>query len=82
MVIIATPFNNSDDGFIDINDFDLDNEGADIRELDDDDADPTLLLLDTPLETIKEEDKEEDNGPKLDPKLKKTRRGTVTLTIR
>jgi hypothetical protein len=82
MVIIATPFNNSDDGFIDINDFDLDNEGADIRELDDDDADPTLLLLDTPLETIEEEDKEEDNGPKLDPKLKKTRRGTVTLTIR
>jgi hypothetical protein len=50
MVIIATPFNNSDNSFIDIDDFDLDNKGADIREPDDDDADLILPLLDTPLE--------------------------------
>jgi hypothetical protein len=81
MVIMATPFDNSDDSFVDIDDFDLDDEGADIREPDDDDADPTLPLLDTPLETIEEED-EEDDGPKLGPKPKKTGRGTVTLTIR
>ena len=77
---MATPFDNSDNSFINIDDFDLDNEGADIREPDDDDADPILPLLDTPLETIEEED-EEDDGPELGPRLKKTRRGTVTLTI-
>jgi hypothetical protein len=75
---MATPFDNSDDSFINIDDFDLDNKGADIREPDDDNADLTLPLSATPLETIKEE---EDNGPKLGPKPKKTRRGTVTLTI-
>jgi hypothetical protein len=79
---MATSFNNSDDSFINIDDFDSDDTGADIRELDNDDADLTLPLSDTPLETIKEEDEEEDNGPKLGPKPKKTRRGTVTLTIR
>jgi hypothetical protein len=77
---MATPFNNSDNSFVDINDFDLDDKGADIREPDDDNADLTLPLLATPLETIKEEDKE-DNRPKLGPKPKKTRRGTITLTI-
>jgi hypothetical protein len=77
---MATPFDNSDDSFVDINDFDLEDEGADIREPDDDNANPTLPLLDTPLETIKEE--EEDNGPKLGPKLKKGWRGTGILTIR
>jgi hypothetical protein len=77
---MATPFNNSNDSFVDIDDFNLDNKGADIREPDDDDADLTLSLLATPLETIKEEDKE-DNGPELGPKPKKTRRGTITLTI-
>jgi hypothetical protein len=78
---MATPFDNSDNSFVNINDFDLDNEGANIREPDDDDTDPILPLLATPLETIEEED-EEDNGPKLGPKPKKTGRGTVTLTIR
>jgi hypothetical protein len=75
---MATPFDNSDDSFINIDDFGLDNKGADIREPDDDNADLTLPLSATPLETIKEK---EDNGPKLGPKPKKTRRGTVTLTI-
>jgi hypothetical protein len=77
---MATPFDNSDDSFVDIDDFDSDDEGANIREPDDDNADPILPLLATPLETIEEED-EEDNGPKLGPKPKKTRRGTITLTI-
>jgi hypothetical protein len=79
MVIMATPFDNSDDSFVDIDDFDSEDEGADVRELDDDDADPTLPLLDTPLETIEEE--EEDNGPELGPELKKGWRGTGILTI-
>jgi hypothetical protein len=77
---MATPFDNSNDSFVDIDDFDSDDEGADIREPDDNDANPTLLLLATPLETIEEED-EEDNRPKLGPKPKKTGRRTVTLTI-
>ena len=76
---MATPFDNSDDSFVDIDDFDSDDEGADIREPDDDNADLTLPLSATPLETIKEK---EDNGPKLGPKPKKTRRGIVTLIIR
>jgi hypothetical protein len=80
MVIMATPFDNSDDSFVDIDDFDSEDEGADIRELDDDDADLILPLLDTPLETIEEE--EEDDGPELGPKLKKGWRGTGILTIR
>ena len=80
-VIIATPFNNSNNSFIDIDDFNLDNEGADIREPDDDNANLILPLSATPLETIKEEDKE-DNRPKLSPKPKKTRRGTITLIIK
>jgi hypothetical protein len=77
---MATPFNNNNDSFVNIDDFDSDDKGADIREPDDNDANLTLPLLATPLETIKEED-EEDNRPKLGPKSKKTRRGTVTLTI-
>jgi hypothetical protein len=43
-VIMATTFNNSDDSFVDIDDFDSDDEGADVREPDDDDADLTLPL--------------------------------------
>jgi hypothetical protein len=57
---MATSLNINDDSFIDIDDFDLDEEGADIICLDDDDADPIILLSDTPLETILEEDKEGD----------------------
>jgi hypothetical protein len=79
MVIIATPFDNSNDSFVDINDFNLEDKGAGVRELDNNNANPTLPLLDTPLETIKEE--EEDNGPELGPKLKKGWRGTGILTI-
>jgi hypothetical protein len=69
MVIMATPFNNSNNSFININDFDSEDKGADIREPDDNNTDLTLPLSDTPLETIKEE--EEDDGPELGPKLKK-----------
>ena len=79
-VIMATPFDNSDDSFVDFDDFDLEDEGADVREPDDDDADLTLPLSDTPLETIEEED-EEDDGPELGPELKKGWRGTGILTI-
>jgi hypothetical protein len=76
---MATPFDNSDDSFVDIDDFDSEDKGADVREPDDNNANPTLPLLDTPLETIEEE--EEDNGPELGLKLKKGWRGTGILTI-
>ena len=66
---MATPFDNSDDSFIDINDFNSEDKGADIRELDDDNADLILPLSDTPLETIEEE--EEDDRPELGLELKK-----------
>jgi hypothetical protein len=66
---MATPFDNSNNSFININNFNSEDEGANIREPDNNNTNPTLLLLDTPLETIKEE--EEDNRPKLGPKLKK-----------
>jgi hypothetical protein len=73
-IIIATPFNNNNNNnnnsFININNFDLEDKGADVKELNDYNTDLILLLLDTPLETIKEEDKE-DNRPKLGLKLKK-----------
>jgi hypothetical protein len=79
-VIIATPFDNSDDSFVDIDDFDLEDEGANVRELDNNNTNLTLPLLNTPLETIEEE--EEDNGPELGLKLKKGWRGTRILTIK
>jgi hypothetical protein len=66
---MATPFDNSDDSFIDINDFNSEDKGADIRELDDDNADLILPLSDTPLETIEKE--EEDDRPELGLELKK-----------
>ena len=73
--------NNNGDSFIDIDDFDLDDDGADIKELDNNDRDPTIPLSNiggTPLNTINEEDK----GPIFGLIPKKTRRGTRILLIR
>jgi hypothetical protein len=48
------------DSFVDINDFDLEDEGADVNELEDDNADPTIPLSNTPLDIIIEEDEAGD----------------------
>ena len=77
---MAEYINNNGDSFIDIDDFDLDDDGADIKELDNNDRDPTIPLSNiggTPLNTIDEEDK----GPVFSPIPKKTRRGTGILSI-
>jgi hypothetical protein len=69
------------DSFIDIDEFDSDDEGADIEEPNDNDRDPTIPLSNiqgTPLDTIDEE----DEGPIFGPILKKTGRGTRILSIR
>jgi hypothetical protein len=80
MVIMAKYINNNSDSFININDFDLDNNRANIKELDNNNRDPTISLSNiggTPLNTINEEDK----GPIFSPILKKTGRGTRILLI-
>jgi hypothetical protein len=69
------------DSFIDINEFNSDDDGADIKEPNDNNRDPTIPLSNiegTPLDTINEEDK----GPIFGPQPKKTRRGTRILSIR
>jgi hypothetical protein len=81
MVIMTKYINDNSDSFININDFDLDNNRANIKEPDDYNKDPTILLSDiggTPLNTINKEDK----GPIFSPVLKKTGRGTRILLIR
>jgi hypothetical protein len=80
MVIIAEYINDNSDSFIDINDFDLDDNGADIKEPDDYNKDSTIPLSNIggiPLNTINKE----DEGPIFSPILKKTRRGTGILLI-
>ena len=80
MVIMAKYINNNSDSFININDFDLDNNRATIKELDNNNRDPTISLSNiggTPLNTINEE----DEGPIFGPIPKKTRRGTGILLI-
>jgi hypothetical protein len=80
MVIMAKYINNNSDSFININDFDLDNNRANIKELDNNNRDPTISLSNIrgiPLNTINKEDK----GPIFSPILKKTRRGTRILLI-
>jgi hypothetical protein len=57
---MAEYINNSEDSFVDINDFDLEEEGADLECLEDDNSDPTIPLSNTPLGTIIEEDKKGD----------------------
>jgi hypothetical protein len=80
-LIIAKYIDNNSDSFININDFDLDDNKADIKEPNDNDRDPTIPLSNkggTPLNTINKEDK----GPIFGPAPKKTRRGTKILLIR
>ena len=56
---MAEYINNNRDSFVDINDFDLEEERADLDCLEDDDSDLTIPLSNT-LRTIIEEDKEGD----------------------
>jgi hypothetical protein len=59
-VIIIKYINDNRDSFIDIDDFDLKDEGADVDELKDDDADSIIPLFNTPLKTIIKEDEARD----------------------
>jgi hypothetical protein len=59
---MAEYIDDNGDSFVDIDDFDSDEEGADLDCPEDDDSDPTILFSNTPLGTIIEEDKEAD-GP-------------------
>jgi hypothetical protein len=80
MVIMAEYIDNNSNSFVNIDDFDSDDNGADIKEPDDHNEDPTIPLSNiggTPLNTIDEEDK----GPIFGPILKKTGRGTRILSI-
>jgi hypothetical protein len=80
MVIMAEYIDDNGDSFVDIDNFDLDDDGADIEEPDDYDEDPTIPLSNiggTPLNTIDEE----DEGPIFGLVLKKTGRGTGILSI-
>ena len=81
MVIMAEYIDDNGDSFVDIDDFDSDDDGADIKEPDDNDGDPTIPLFNiegTPLNTINKEDK----GPIFSLIPKKTRRGTRILLIK
>jgi hypothetical protein len=78
---MAEYINDNGDSFVDIDDFDSDDDGADIKEPNDNNRDPTIPLSNrggTPLNTIDEE----DEGPIFGPTPKKTRRGTGILLIR
>jgi hypothetical protein len=78
---MAKYINNNSNSFININDFNLDDDGANIKEPDNNNRDPTILLFNirgTPLNTINKEDK----GPIFSSILKKTKRGTRILLIR
>jgi hypothetical protein len=61
---MAKYIDDNGDSFIDINDFNSEEEGADLNCLDDDDSDPTIPLSNTPL------DKEGD-GPVYGPQQKR-----------
>jgi hypothetical protein len=67
---MAEYIDNNRDSFVDINDFDSEEEGADLDCPEDDDSDPTILLSNTPLDTILEED-EEGERPVYSPKQKR-----------
>jgi hypothetical protein len=66
MVIMAEYIDDNRDSFVNINDFDLEEEGADLNCLEDNNSDPIIPLSNTLLGTILEEDKEED-GPIYSP---------------
>ena len=57
---MAKYINNNGDSFVNIDDFNLEEQGADLKCPEDDDSDPTILLSNTPLGTIIEEDEEGD----------------------
>ena len=78
---MAKYINNNSNSFININNFNLDNNRANIKEPDDYNKDPTIPLSNiggTPLNTINKEDK----GPIFSLILKKTKRGTGILLIK
>ena len=68
-VIIAEYIDDNRDSFIDINDFDSEEEGADLNFPEDDDSDPTILLSYNPLRTILED--KEGNRPIYSPQQKR-----------
>jgi len=73
--------NDNSDSFIDIDEFNSDNDRVDIKELNNNNKDFIILLFNirgTPLDTIDEEDK----GPIFSLILKKTKRGTRILFIK
>jgi hypothetical protein len=73
--------NDNSDSYINIDEFDSDDNRADIKEPNNNNRDPTIPLSNiqgTPLDTIDEEDK----GPIFSPIPKKTRRGTRILFIK
>jgi hypothetical protein len=81
IVIIAKYIDNNSNSFVNIDDFNLDNNGANIEEPNNYNKDPTILLSNiggTPLNIINEEDK----GPIFSLILKKTRRGIKILLIK
>jgi hypothetical protein len=81
MVIMAEYIDDNGNSFVNINDFNSDDDGANIKEPDDNDRDPIIPLSNiggTPLNTIDKEDK----GPIFGPIPKKTGRGTRILSIR
>jgi hypothetical protein len=81
MVIITEYINDNSNSFVNINDFDLDDNGANIKKPDDNNRDSTILLSNiggTPLNTINEKDKR----PIFSLIPKKTRRRTRILLIR
>jgi hypothetical protein len=59
-VIITEYIDDNKDNFIDIDDFDSEEERADLNYPEDDDSDLIILLFNNPLRTILKEDKEED----------------------
>ena len=59
-VIIAEYIDDNGDSFVNIDDFDLEEEGADLDYLEDGDSNSTIPLSNTPLRTILEEDEEGD----------------------
>jgi hypothetical protein len=60
VIIIAKYINNNRDSFININNFNVEEKGADLKCLEDNDSDPTIPLSNTPLGTILKEDKKGD----------------------
>jgi hypothetical protein len=58
VVIIVEYIDNNGDSFININDFDSEEEGANLNYLEDNDSDLIIPLFNTPLDIILKEDKE------------------------